>query len=254
MAFFETYFDNGNIQYSSDFRAYSLIKSGQIYNSDFDVFYGGRQKLAMAVVGYPAGKWETYENPILFIRPPRGYLGVITYMTEHYHLRNTMGLDSFTVFKWFNLDYSGSIQYYLFAQARKAVGNYGLQIFDGKGAANDNLMLDSTWGLLSITNAISLPAYTPAVDQNGYYVNNFTLGTQQATCLPRPRTGHIDVGYSCHKLHEGIWVDSSGKLGVGYVPIDSSDSGAGALYREANNTEGSILICETAHLPSNYSI
>ncbi|WP_439259476.1 hypothetical protein [Lonepinella sp. BR2930] len=251
MAFFESYFDNGKIQYSSDFRAYSLIKSGQISDKDFTystVNHDG-QSIATASISYPIGFGLNYENPILFVRPATGDLGAINARLGGYSSGKPTEKCA-SIFRWHNLKIKGNIQYYLFAQAKKIGGNYGLQIFDG----NNNLMLDSNWGLLNITNIITTPAYTPKMGQSGYYVPNFTLKPQQAICMPHARSGYLEILGTAYQLREGVWLDTSNRLGIGWVLTNASNSGGIVNIGHANHSTGMMLICETNHLPSNYSI
>ncbi|MDA4903907.1 hypothetical protein [Acinetobacter pittii] len=245
---FESYYAEGKVQISSESRAFSLIKSGQLGDQDFrSVDIPGTQRISVATVSVPDG--FAYDSPLLFIRnkTDNGRVCCLPFST------------GVSILKWWNLSAgTGDIQYYLFARVAKAPGNLGIQIFDGNGTAQSNLLFDSTWNILNIKKVVNIPKDKPPLligsDVNGTYTtSNAGLTSNHAYCIPSPRSVMIQTLTTEVRLFECAWVNGT-EIKINWIPQDGGDTADMRRTAYTNiDSEGMILICDVANFPLNYS-
>lgn len=246
---FESYYAEGKIQYSSDFKAVSLIKSGYLNQTDFQniIINSDGMSIHVAQINLPQGN---YKAPILFIRTDDDVDRVCGFVgSSNYAL----------VYKWNNLNIGNTnkIKYYIFAQAEKPKGDYGLQIYDGQGTNTANVMFDSSWLLLAINRVGVVPSNKPDLVFNSasgtYTVPNLVVDSTHAFCITRPKTIHFRQGSTVYRLMECAWIDGE-VLKINWVPVEGSDTGGYGATNAVNNTSSTVLLCRTTHIPIPYSI
>lgn len=245
---FESFYAEGKVQVSSESRAFSLIKSGQLGDADFiTIDIPGTQRVSIAQVYVPAGL--VYDSPLLFIRNK----------TDNARVCCLPYNNRVSVLKWWNLSAgAGDIQYYMFARVAKKPGNIGIQLFDGLGTAQSNLMFDSSWDILNIKKVITIPKDKPPLIIGGtangtYTTTGSAINSSQAYCIPSPRSVMIQTATSEVRLFECAWI-SGNEIKVNWIPQDGGDTADMRRTAYTNSdSEGMLLICDVYSFPTNFT-
>lgn len=248
---FESYYNGVAVQLSNTARAFSLIKSGTLYESDFFTFTGigsGQQEQgrSYANIDLPAGN---YTECIVFFRNnnPSSDNRVTAKVIDRKLIVN----------KWWNLTLSSEgVSYYVFGRVIRPGGTRGMQLWDGKGNANENLMFDSSWYCLQVKNAFVLPSKTPALSLSTnatYTVGDGTISSNYAIALPAARIALMTQIDMTILLQECAWI-SSGKVNLNFVAIEGDDYAVFSPNNYCSVGSGLVLVADVSNFPLNYSI
>lgn len=248
---FQSFYAEGMVQTTNDFRAFSLIKSGTLYNASFRTTNttSDSQGISFALLSAPELPYKR-----------SGLLVFIKNYSDTDRVAVLYGQDAVLVYKWHNIALSSrGIDYYMFAQVERPQGNSGFQLWDGKGSRLENLMLDSSWHLLVINKMVEIPANQPPLiissATNGTYkTSGLGVLSTEAYCIPSPRSVMYGPSSIEVRLFEGAWI-SEGEIKVNWIAQDGTGY-AGMRYTGYTNSasKGMILTCATAHLPIPYTL
>jgi len=249
---FECYYNGQAIQITNELRAFSLIKSGVLYDSDFILFGQSNsdqqaQRTATAYVDLP--KSYPYTEAIIFFRNNNPAAnGRVTAKVINGVVR---------INKWWNLSVgTQGVSYYVFARCIRPGGTSGLQLWDGQGDKAENLMFDSSWYCLQIKKAYVLPVNTPQLSSATnatYTITDNTLLSTDAICIPAARIALYTEKSLTVVLQECAWVTTN-TINLNFVAIDGTSYAVFNPTNYCNTGNGFVLVADMSAMPMPYSI
>lgn len=215
----EAFNDYGYNLIDNNFKNMVLRHSGHIYSNQFSFNNSYYHKSATI---YLLAK--EYKAPLVFVRSITESSKCNVSCTCK--IINNEAVFMLEFIKWHWVDYSGSIEYYIFDDYRPQVNNeYGLSVYDDNG----EICFNGDWHFLNLTDVYPIPPNYPNYSRNEFAVSlgTFSPNKKLAACMPLSRliiSWLWEESDSVWLFKECIWIEPNrNEVSIAwseYCPID----------------------------------